>query len=99
MRRYWVTLGVLAALPVLPALSAVIADWIIKANGCSFDMKSGTVCIIGGSDWGPVLDPTVLTSWVLLPAALLLSGVGAATWTVVLIVHRLIWIASKGRIA
>jgi len=39
----------------LPLALSMVADWILQANGCSFDLKSGTHCSIAGSNWGTVL--------------------------------------------
>ena len=59
-RSLWVVLGFLVVLVVLPLLAAQGAEWMLHANGCTFDLKAETICVTGGTDWGPVLGRTFL---------------------------------------
>jgi hypothetical protein len=61
MRRYWIALIILVGMTVIPFIVAFAANWLLQINNCAFDLKGGTHCLIGGSDWG-------------LPSALFICG-------------------------
>ena len=86
LRSRWATLGGLIALTAVPLLVSEGANWLLQINGCWFDVKSGTRCLIGGSDWGPVLGRTYLWS----------RAVGGAALWVVTLPGIVIWIVALG---
>ena len=58
--RQKVILGLWAGIVVLPFLISFSAEWALQLNGCSFDLKAGTMCMIGTMDWGRFLGQAFL---------------------------------------
>ena len=89
-RRYWTVLCLLVALFVVPALVALGANGVLALNGCSFDLKGGTHCFIGGNDWGNFLGTTLLASWALAALGMWAAIGGGVVLLAVLAVHLVV---------
>ena len=97
MRRYWIALIILVGMTVIPFIVAFAANWLLQINNCAFDLKGGTHCLIGGSDWGPALGFVYL--WASAVAATLLwaSVAGLAVWSLLLVKGLARWRKGTGR--
>lgn len=91
MRRYWWWLAVILVPVILPLALSVGADGILQLNGCMFDLKAGTTCLIGGVEWGPFLGRIFLWSRAVAFTLMWVGFVALPVWLAVLLVHRHRW--------
>lgn len=85
---YAVVLVVIVVLAALPLISALSAGVIASANGCALDEGSVHPCLIGDQDWGETLYALGVLGWLML-ASIPLGCLALIVWAVVLFVHFL----------
>ena len=91
MLRYWWWLVAILAPILVPYALSLGTDWVLQLNGCAFDLKAGTTCVIGGTDWGPVLGRTFLWSRAVAFILMWVGFIALPVWLVVLLFHRGRW--------
>ncbi|WP_423065683.1 hypothetical protein [Devosia sp. CN2-171] len=91
MRRYWWWLAVILVPFLVPLALSVGADWILQLNGCTFDLKGGTTCVIGRTELGPILGSTLLWSRAVAFTWMWFAFIALPIWLTVLLVHRRRW--------
>lgn len=68
----------------LPMLSVVFASGFADWAGCRVDEGGGHPCVVGGSDWGPLLTSMFVMGWMMLiTAPFMLASLVA--WAIVLV--------------
>jgi hypothetical protein len=87
MGIYWLLLGLIAVIALLPLVTTLTAVGVAEAYGCQISEGLRTPCIIDGQDWGELLQFGGISFWYLLltwPVAFVLF----VAWLVVLLIHR-----------
>ncbi|WP_439599740.1 hypothetical protein [Devosia sp.] len=91
MRGYWIWLGVLVAITALPILLGTVVGWFMQLNGCSSNWKTGSTCMLGGTDWGPQLNSMIAWSLIVAAITIWITLVGGVIWLVSLLVSLVGW--------
>jgi hypothetical protein len=84
---YWVLFALIGVFAMLPILVTIFAAAVANAYGCSVTEGVAAPCMIGGEDWGTMLQFSglaILYIFLTWPVAFVLFLI----WLIVLLVHR-----------
>lgn len=92
---YALVLALILLFALAPVISVVIAGGIANAYGCRLDEAGVHPCVIGGTDYGEMLEMMFVLGWLML-MTLPAGAIAFLIWVVVLITHAIL--RSRSRI-
>jgi len=80
---------------LLPLFSVLFAGLVADSAGCGLHEGFAQPCMINGEDWGELLYTLFVLGWLML-ATIPLGLMALIVWTVVIIVHFILWRRKRG---